>query len=160
MRNQDHRGRGQPPMRPRQGRGRGATAWGREDGGDDATEAGGGNLHRGRGATAWGREDGGNKGRRGQTHEESESMPGAEKMGATKAGGGKLTKNPSQCLGPGRWWRHRPAGANSGRIRVNASESKSLRSKINPCGREIGYHDGRWVDKLLRFPSTWLLMFK
>ena len=26
----------------------------------------------------------------GQTHEESESMPGAEKMGATKAGGGKL----------------------------------------------------------------------
>ena len=35
----------------------------------------------------------------GQTHEESESMPGAEKMGATKAGGGKLTKNPGQCLG-------------------------------------------------------------
>ena len=25
----------------------------------DATEAGGGNLHRGRGATAWGREEGG-----------------------------------------------------------------------------------------------------
>ena len=35
-------------------RGRGATAWGREEGGDDATKAGGGNLHRGRGATAWG----------------------------------------------------------------------------------------------------------
>ena len=30
-----------------------------KNGGDDATEAGGGNLHRGRGATAWGREDGG-----------------------------------------------------------------------------------------------------
>ena len=30
-------------------RGRGATALGREEGGDDATEAGGGNLHRGRG---------------------------------------------------------------------------------------------------------------
>ena len=27
--------------------------------GDDATEAGGGNFHRGRGATAWGREEGG-----------------------------------------------------------------------------------------------------
>ena len=27
-------------------------------------------------------------------------MPGAEKIGAKKAGGGKLTKNPSQCLGP------------------------------------------------------------
>ena len=36
---------------------------------DDATKAGGGNLHRGRGATAWGREDGGD---------------------ATKAGGGNL----------------------------------------------------------------------
>ena len=34
------------------------TAWGREEGGDDVTEAGGGNLHRGRGATAWGREEG------------------------------------------------------------------------------------------------------
>ena len=35
-------------------RGRGATAWGREEGGDDATKAGGGsNLHRGWGATAW-----------------------------------------------------------------------------------------------------------
>ena len=37
-------------------RGRGATAWGREEGGDDATEAGGGNLPkrqgRGHGATA------------------------------------------------------------------------------------------------------------
>ena len=44
----------------------------------------------------------GDKGRRGQTHEEPESMPGAEKMGATKAGGGKLTKSPSQCLGPRR----------------------------------------------------------
>ena len=32
-------------------RGRGATAWGRE-GVDDAKEAGGSNLHRGRGATA------------------------------------------------------------------------------------------------------------
>ena len=30
-----------------------------KNGGDDATEAGGGNLHRGRGATAWGREEGG-----------------------------------------------------------------------------------------------------
>ena len=40
-------------------RGRGTTAWGREDGDDDATKAGGGNLHRGRGATAWGREEGG-----------------------------------------------------------------------------------------------------
>ena len=30
---------------------------GEEDG--DATKAGGGNLHRGRGATAWGREEGG-----------------------------------------------------------------------------------------------------
>ena len=39
-------------------RGRGATAWGLEDGGD-ATKVGGGNLHTGRGATAWGREDGG-----------------------------------------------------------------------------------------------------
>ena len=34
-------------------RGRGATAWGREEGGHDATKAGGGNLHRGQGATAW-----------------------------------------------------------------------------------------------------------
>ena len=51
-------------------RGRGATAWGREDGGDDATKAGGGNLHRGRGATAWGREEGGDE--------------------ATEAGGGNL----------------------------------------------------------------------
>ena len=52
-----------------------------------------GNLHRGRGATAWGcEEEGGDKGRRGQTHEESGSKPGAEKMGATKAGGGKLKK--------------------------------------------------------------------
>ena len=48
MRKQDRRGRG----RVEAGggnlhRGRGATAWGREeDGGDDATEAGGGNLHR------------------------------------------------------------------------------------------------------------------
>ena len=33
--------------------------------------------------------------------------------GATKAGGGKLTKNPSQCLGPRRWGRQRPAGATS-----------------------------------------------
>ena len=32
---------------------------------------------------AWGREDGGNIGRRGQTYEESESMPGAGKMVAT-----------------------------------------------------------------------------
>ena len=38
-------------------RGRGATAWGREEGGGDATEAGGGKLHRGQGATAWGREE-------------------------------------------------------------------------------------------------------
>ena len=51
-------------------RGRGATARGREEGGDDATEAGGGNLHRGRGATAWGREEGGDD--------------------ATEAGGGNL----------------------------------------------------------------------
>ena len=28
MRNQDHRGRGKPPMRPRQGRGRGPDVWG------------------------------------------------------------------------------------------------------------------------------------
>ena len=54
-----------------------ANAWkshrGREEwGGDDATEAGGGNLHRGRGATAWGREEGGEEG-------------GGD---ATKAGGG------------------------------------------------------------------------
>merc|ERR1719282_1879609 len=56
---------------------------------------------------AWGREDGSDIGRWGQTHEESESMPGAEKKGATKAGGGKLTKNPSQCLGPRRWRRQR-----------------------------------------------------
>ena len=52
MRKKDHQGR-------RHDKGRGATAWGREDGGDDATEAGGGNLHRGRGATAWGQEEGG-----------------------------------------------------------------------------------------------------
>ena len=36
---------------------RGQLPEGRDEGGDDATEAGGGNLHRGRGATAWGREE-------------------------------------------------------------------------------------------------------
>ena len=66
--NQDRQG--QFLKRPSQGQGRGATDLGREDGGDDATKAGGGNLHRGRGATAWGREDGGDD--------------------ATKAGGGNL----------------------------------------------------------------------
>ena len=110
-------GRGQPPRRPRQEdgsdatkagggnlhRGRGATALPGAKKTGDAIKAGGGNLHRGRGATAWGREDGGDRGRRGQTHEESESMPGAGKIEVTKAGGGKLTKNPSQCLGPRRW---------------------------------------------------------
>ena len=40
-------------------RGRGATAWGREERGDDAITAGGSNLHMGRGATALGREEGG-----------------------------------------------------------------------------------------------------
>ena len=53
--NQDRQG--QFLKRPSQGQGRGATDLGREDGGDDATKAGGGNLHWGRGATAWGRED-------------------------------------------------------------------------------------------------------
>ena len=72
MRNQDRPSPIQPPQGTRREdrsddateagggnlhRGRGATAWGREEGGDDATEAGGGNLHRGRGATAWGREE-------------------------------------------------------------------------------------------------------
>ena len=61
-------------------RGRGATAWGREDRGDDATEAGGGNLHRGRGATAWGREDGGDD--------------------ATEAGGGNLHSNSDLPIYP------------------------------------------------------------
>ena len=56
-----------------QGQTRGATAWGREERGDDATEAGGGNLHRGRGATAWGREEGGDD--------------------ATEAGGGNLNRD-------------------------------------------------------------------
>ena len=50
--------------------GREATAWGREEEGDDGTEAGGGNLHRGRGATAWGPEEEGDD--------------------ATEAGGGNL----------------------------------------------------------------------
>ena len=44
-------------------------------------KAGGGNLSQARRATARGREDGDDKGRQGQTHEESESMPGAEEMG-------------------------------------------------------------------------------
>ena len=63
-------------------RGRGATAWGREEGGDDATEAGGGNLHRGRGATAWGREEGGDDATKagGATSTgDGEPLPGAEK---------------------------------------------------------------------------------
>ena len=59
-----------------------------------ASKAGGGKLTKNPsqclGPRRWG-----DKGRRGQTHEESESMPGAEKMWATKAGEGKLTKNPS-----------------------------------------------------------------
>ena len=53
---------------------------GREEGGDDATEAGGGNLHRGRGATAWGREDGGDD--------------------ATEAGGGNLHSNSDLPIYP------------------------------------------------------------
>ena len=56
-------------------------AWGREAtarGREDATKAGGGNLHRGRGATAWGREEGGDD--------------------ATKAGGGNFHRG----LGPSR----------------------------------------------------------
>ena len=43
-------------------------------------KAGGCNLSQARRATARGREDGDDKGRQGQTHEESESMPRAEKM--------------------------------------------------------------------------------
>merc|ERR1711983_71753 len=50
---------------------------------------------------------------------------------ATKAGGGKLKKNPSQCLRPRRWGRQRPLGANSRRIGVN------------DCGREDGGVKGR-----------------
>ena len=68
-----------------------------KNGGDDATEAGGGNLHRGRGATAWGREEWRrrrDRGRRGQPPQ----------------GTG------SHCLGPRRMeatTRQRPAGATS-----------------------------------------------
>ena len=51
---------------------------GREEGGDDATEAGGGNLHRGRGATAWGREEGGDNATEASDHE-SLSVPKTSK---------------------------------------------------------------------------------
>ena len=53
---------------------------------DDVTKAGGGNLHRGRGATAWGREDKRrrDRGRRGQPAEaeDEESRPPSRPAGA------------------------------------------------------------------------------
>ena len=49
----------------------------------ETTKAGGGNLSQARRVTARGREDGDDIGRQGQTLEESESMPGAEKMEST-----------------------------------------------------------------------------
>merc|ERR1712052_42349 len=53
---------------------------------DEATEAGGGNLHRGRGATAWGREEGGDDASEagGATSPgDGGPLPGAEKKEAT-----------------------------------------------------------------------------
>ena len=69
-----------------------------EEGSDDSTKAGGGNLHRGRGATAWGREEeGGND--------------------STKAGGATSTGNGEPLPGAEKWGsktevtRQRPSGA-------------------------------------------------
>ena len=48
------------------------------NGGDEATEAGGGNLHRGRGATAWGRKEWRrrrDRGRRGATRQRLSGHP-------------------------------------------------------------------------------------
>ena len=70
--------------------------------------------------TAWGREEGGDKGRRGQTQEESESMPWAEKMGATKAGGGNLHRG----RGATAWGRE--DGGDKGRRGQTHEESESM----------------------------------